>query len=93
MTKKFYINRTADFGNTYELFWADSPEMVSRLPEGAERITRQEALKLARQEAYRRKHDSAFSGYADNAVYPAGYNGDIANDPRYQLIGRIWERV
>lgn len=84
--KKYFIVR-GDFGNVYALFWADSPEMEVLLPEGAERISRKEAEHLAAAENY--------SGYADNAIYPAGARWDFCpeGDPRYRKIGYIWEKV
>ena len=56
---KHYYN---DFGNTYSLLYADTPEQLAAIPEGAERITRREAIQLAVAENQRRKDDAAFSG-------------------------------
>lgn len=91
--KKYFIVR-GNFGNVYALYWADSPEMEKLLPEGAERISRKEAERLAAAENYRKKHDKSFSGYADSAIYPAGTRWDFCpeGDPRYQKIGYIWDR-
>lgn len=92
--KKYFIVR-GKFGNVYSLYWADSPEMEKMLPEGADRITRKEAERLAAEENYRKKHEKSASGYADNAIYPAGTRWDFCpkGDPRYRKIGYIWEKV
>ena len=92
--KKYFIVR-GDFGNVYALFWADGPEMEKLLPEGAERITRKEAERLAAAENYRKKYEKSASGYADNAIFPAGTRWDFCpeSDPRYRKIGYIWEKV
>ena len=90
--KSYYIHYYADFSNTYNLYWADSPEMVSTLPAGAERISRDRAFSLCRSERERRKYNPSFSGYADRTILPAGYDGDIVTDPNYILRGYIWDR-
>lgn len=94
-SRKRYFVKRGNFGNIYSLFWTDSPEMETKLPDGAERITRAEAIKLCRDERQRRKHDRAFAYYADAQVYPAGYpdDSDISADRRYTLSGYIWERT
>ena len=92
--KKYYIVR-GNFANVYTLFWADSPEMKTKLPENAEQIGRKEAENLCRTEKERSKYDTAFSGYASRTIYPANYAGsdtDLYNDPRYELRNYIWER-
>lgn len=71
MKRQFYVHYYRDFGNTYRLYWADSPEMIANLPDGAERITYKQAVALCNRESYARKHDQAFSGYADCAIVPA----------------------
>lgn len=92
--KKYYIVR-GNFANVYTLFWADGPEMEKLLPEGAERISRKEAERLAAAENYRRKHTPSSSGCADCAIYPAGTHWDFSpeGDPRYKKNGYIWERI
>lgn len=92
--KKYFIVR-GDFGNVYSLYWADSTEMEKLLPEGAERISRKEAERLAAAENYRRKYTPSSSGYAASAIYPAGLRWDFCpeGDPRYQKRGYIWERI
>ena len=91
--KKYFIV-CGDFGNVYSLHWADSSDMEKLLPEGAERISRKEAERLAAAENYRRKYTPSSAGYADNAIYPAGTHWDFCpeSDPNYKKIGYIWER-
>lgn len=74
MSKKYYIVR-GRAGNEYDLLWADETNLHA-LPDKAERITRAEAYKLARDERYRRRHDPAFAFYAADCIYPAGHDGD-----------------
>lgn len=75
MKKQYYIIR-GHFGNMYNLNWVDESNRY-KLPPNAERITRAEAYRLAREERYRRRYDSAFSGLADSYIYPAGHDGDL----------------
>lgn len=91
--KKYFV-AYGRFSNEYSLFWADSPEMEKLLPEGAKRISRKEAERLATEENYRRKFTPSSSGYADSAIYPAGTRWDFCpeSDPRYRKIGYIWDR-
>jgi hypothetical protein len=100
--RSYYVHHTSDFTNAYHLYYADTAADLAALPEGAKRITRKKALLLAREESDRRKYNSAFSSFADIAIYPAadcvdGTGGyiyvDWYNDRRYSLSGRIWERV
>lgn len=65
MSKKYYFIQRGRFGNEYVLGWGYDDQA-----DGWERITRAEALKLAQEEAWRRKHDKAFSGYATEFVWP-----------------------
>lgn len=68
--------------------------MEAKLPECADRITRERALKLARCEARRQREEPMSSGYADDTVLPAGCDdADLANTRDYVLVGRIWERA
>lgn len=92
--KKYFVVR-GNFGNAYTLYWADSPEMEAMLPKCAERISRKEVERLAAAENYRKKYEKSSSGYADNAIYPAGTRWDFCpeGDPRYRKIGYIWEKV
>lgn len=92
--KKYFV-AYGRFSNEYALYWADSPEMEKLLPQGAERISRKEAERLAAAENYRKKHDKSASGYADNAIYPAETRWDFCpeSDPNYKKIGYIWEKV
>ena len=92
--KRYFVHYYRDFGNTYNLYWTDSPEMENVLPSGAEQITRRQAEALARAERDRRQYDEYFSGYASDAIFPADYpqDKDIRNDLRYKLRGYIWNR-
>ena len=40
-----------------------------------------------------RKYDEAFAYNADSEIYPISFAGDIVNNPHWQCVGRIWERV
>ena len=71
MKKQYFISYYRDFANTYVLLYAECPEDFAALPDGAERITRREAVQLCRRENERRKYDQAFSGYASNVITPA----------------------
>ena len=90
--RRYYVEYYADLANTYSLYYAEADAAV---PETWERITRKDAERLARKERQARKFNSAFAFRADDAIYPAGYpdTKDILDDPRYRLIGCIWERV
>lgn len=79
--KQYFIKYTRNFGNTYALRWADNAADVATLTaEGYERITRADALRLARDEAIRRRDDPAFAYYADDHIYPVRdcYPADLA---------------
>ena len=89
--RKYYV-AYGQFGNQYRLFYTESDSEMKFLPKNAERISRKEAQKLAREESYRRKFDRAFSGYADSCVYPAVVKG--CGDPDdYKVVNRIAEYV
>lgn len=95
--KKYYLGKTADFANTYDLVWADGEEMEKAVPEEYERITRAEAIRLCVQEKERQRYDPAFSGFAPTCIYPADYraiiSGPIENSRRHCLNGYIWEKI
>ena len=77
--KQYFVKYFRNFGNTYALRWADNAADVATLTtEGYDRITRAEALRLARDEAIRRRDDPAFAGYADDHIYPVrDYHPDL----------------
>ena len=78
---KKYFARYGNFGNVYSLVWtADEKTEKAVLSHGYERITRKRARELCVQENYRRKYDTAFSGYASNVILP--YDID-ADEPAY----------
>lgn len=69
MTRKYYVIYTDNFANTYDLVYT-TPETEHLLPDGAERITRNEAIRLCRAELDRAKYDQGSAGYASTAVWP-----------------------
>ena len=69
--KHYFVKYTRNFGNAYALRWADNAADIATLTaEGYERITRADALRLARDETIRRRDDPAFAYYADAHIYP-----------------------
>lgn len=90
--KKYYVRYYKDFSNTYDLRYTETPEEeLAAKQKGYERIPRKEAERLCSAENYRRKHDEAFSGYADNVILPFSYpdDRDWRNDRRMYLDGYI----
>lgn len=93
--RHYYVKR-GNWSNVYSLRWTDSPDGDAAAQVlGYERITRAEALQLARAEIDRRLHDPGFSGHADARVYPLDTitRGDALDDistataaPGYNLI-------
>ena len=96
MRRQYFVHYYKDFGNTYNLLYADTGEELKMVPEDAERITRKEAESLASRENYRRKYDESFSGFADNAIYPVTMTQeeiwDLPNSRKYYKDKYIWER-
>ena len=98
MRRKFFI-RHGDFGNVYDLAWADTLAHCSQLiGMGFTQCSRKYAERKARDERYRRHFDQYFSGYADNAVHPAVYYVEWPEEDcdtklwkEYDLNGVIWE--
>lgn len=88
--RKYYVYYYRDFGNTFELYYTRNSEDEKLLPEGAYRITRKEAISMARNEAWMRKADPAFSGYADDTIAPIGVSEDELLR-HYTCRNRIWE--
>ena len=91
MAKKYWVHYYKNFGNTYNLYWTDSPEMEEILPDGAEQISRKKALELARAEAWREKYDTGFA-MATAYIYPTDcplYPDLEAYGYRLES-GRIW---
>lgn len=67
---KYFIKR-GDFSNQYSLaYTTDGTE-----PKGWERITREQAETMARDEDRRRREEPSFSGYADSYVWPYNMDG------------------
>lgn len=76
--KKYFV-RYGNFGNVYSLVWTEDEKTEKVvLSHGFERITRKQAEKLCALENYRRKHDSAFSGYASSVILPYDIDTDDA---------------
>lgn len=89
--KKYYIVH-GNFANAYSLFWTDNEEMMGQLPEGAEQITREEAIQKCKEERQRRKEDTNFSGYASAYICPAGMTENEAfmlGEPETDQTGYI----
>lgn len=96
MKRKYFVHYYRNFGNTFNLYYADTPDQLTAIPEAAQEISYKEAKQLAHDERLARKHDPAFSGYGDVAIYPADYphdQCDIRNDPRYRLVIYTYERI
>ena len=75
--KKYYIKYYADFANTYNLGYAETPEEEAHAEQnGWERITRREAERKCAAENQRRKTDEMFSGYASNLIFPVTWTND-----------------
>ena len=83
MMKSYYVRYYLNFNNTYDLCYTETEEQERKaVAEGYVKISRREAVKLCAEENYRRKHDSAFSGFANNLILPYGYSpeNDWRND-------------
>ena len=90
--RKYFINYWADYGNTYNLAYTDTDAQAAEAEaSGWERITRKQAESKCADENRARKTDPAFSGYADNMIYPYGYDCDWQNDRRAEKVGCIIE--
>lgn len=88
--KKYYISYYRDFGNTYNLYWAETSEQIAALPKNARKITRREAKRKCAEEKSARGHDPSFSGFASAVILPADYSGekDWRDDPaHYRMNG------
>ena len=48
--KQYFVHYFRDFGNTYNLYYAECPEDFAALPDGAERISRRKAEQLCRED-------------------------------------------
>lgn len=94
MRRQYFVHYYKDFGNTYNLLYADTEEALKAVPEEAERITRKKAESLVADENRRRKADSSFSGYADNAIWPADETEEEMYNPNeyFEKVGCIMER-
>jgi len=69
--KKYFVKYYRDFGNTYNLAWAETAAQLAQAErDDWEQITRKAAESLCARENYARKTDHAFSGYADCLILP-----------------------
>ena len=68
--KRFYVHYYKNFSNTYRLLYVENAQDKEALPMNAKRITRKEAIELAKREHERRECGDN-GGFADEAVYPA----------------------
>lgn len=93
--KQYYVHYYKDFGNTYNLAWAETPEQIKAAEDaGYQKITRREAENLCAEENGRRKSDAAFSGYADSVILPIEYaHSDWQNDRHLRQNGYIVEHI
>jgi len=74
MARKMYWVRYHEFANNYELAWTDNEvDRITAREQGFDHITRKNATTLARQERERAVYDAAFSGYADDHIWPFRY--------------------
>ena len=93
--KRYYKYQYRNFGNTYFLCWAETPEQIklAENPENGEtweRITRKEAYELCAEENRRWKYDQSHAGYADSLIFPIDYKRiDYINDPRVVKSGYL----
>ena len=44
--KRYYVEYWNNFGNTYNLYWAETPEQIEKAEKFCERISRKDAEKL-----------------------------------------------
>lgn len=95
MKKQYYV-WYGNFGNVYNLYWAKTAEQIKLAKEsGYTRISRRQAEKLCAEENNRRNHDSYFSGYADNLIFPIDcdeYERDLLNNRSLYVDGYIVNR-
>ena len=68
--KRLYFVKYGKFANTYTLIHTTPEDAARAKAEGYERITRAEAIRLAKAEAERQNSDPSFSGYADSHIFP-----------------------
>lgn len=74
----YWVRYDTDFDNAYMLRYANSTVDEEELEDaGYEKITRAKAEKLCAAENRRIAESPAFAGYADNLIYPWGWNPDI----------------
>lgn len=94
MKRQYYVHFYRPFANTYNLYYADTPEMIAKLPNGALRTSKKDALKFIQEEFDRKKFEPTMSGFAASTICPSDYpdDKDIRSDPNYVLKEHVWER-
>lgn len=72
--KQYFIEYWSNFGNTYTLYWAETPDQLAMAKAlDLERITRKEAIRLCGAERRRRANNPAFAFYASTVIYPIDF--------------------
>lgn len=85
MQNRYWIRR-GQFSNEYSLCYTVSPEQEAEaVRQGWERTTRKEAERLCRMERDRSRFDSAFSGYADDRIWPFGIDRAVVHGSKYWM--------
>ena len=89
MKKKYFV-KYYGFHNCYDLVYTKSEkEAADAVAHGFERISRKEAERLCRMERDRRKYDPAFSGYANDHIWPYAEEEELWESGRYDYDGYL----
>ena len=70
-TKKYWISYPRNFSNEYSLCWSGGEINAPEPGESWQRISRKEAESKCRMESWRRRYNSAMSGYAPTLIFPS----------------------
>lgn len=88
MKRKYYVYYYKNFRNTYDLYYTENEENAKKMEDrGMQRITRREAVKLCREEKYRRENPS-FAYFASATIKPWDEH-DLRN---YEVRYYVWEK-
>lgn len=96
--RRYYIYYYKDFGNTYELYYAENLKEAQLAEEkGFSQIGRKEAERKCREEKDRRKHDPSFAYFASTTIMPIALIEKFEDciEPEecgYHLNGYIYEK-
>lgn len=96
MARKYFVLYYKDFGNIYYLHYTENPDQEKEAAAlGYERITRKEAISMARTEKRRHKWNGAFSGYSSSIILPWDVERSeyIFGNPSYTVVDCIAERI